>query len=75
MFEAFKNRYRFKARPDGMTTKEYYAKVYQGYFKDEHQELGIYFRTLYHVFKFVDTSDLPRGSFVLAALEDRLELF
>jgi hypothetical protein len=58
MYEILRKNYKRVKRTQKISVRELYVYLYTGTFKDSEPELGIYFRTLYHVFKFVDTSSL-----------------
>ena len=45
-------------QPTGIPIATYYEELYRDFYNEWQHELGIYFRTLYHIFKLVHTSTL-----------------
>lgn len=58
LFAEFESSLKGSPRPAGIPISTYYEELYRGFYSRWQHELGIYFRTLYHIFKFVDTSAL-----------------
>ena len=69
MFIAFKKYYDQNPQQIGVPLETYYGELYRDFYDAQQHELGIYFRTLYHIFKFIDTSTLtPRDKAEYASI-------
>ena len=58
-----------------ITAEEYISTAYSKFFKKNQQKLGHYFRSLYNLFHFIDTSNIDNKGFYINLIADQLSTY